>query len=128
MNAHIVVAEGDSELSHFITWLLRKRGHQTIEVHEGTSALMLIRCMQPDLIVLALDLPGMSGVALSQVLASNAQTALLPIIMLSPKARAHELSAWLTGGFHDHLVKPFAPRDLIAKVERMLGFMHERLT
>ena len=126
MNGRIVIAEGDPELSHYISSFLRKRGYQTIEVHEGTPALMLIRCMPPDLVILALDLPGMNGIALSQVLASGAQTALLPIIMLAPKPRERELVAWLTGGFHDALVKPLAPRDLITKVERLLAFMHER--
>ncbi len=128
MNERIVIADGDPELSHLITTLLRKRGYQTIEVHEGVSAMMLIRCMLPDLALIALDLPGMSGMALSEVLDANPQTALLPTIMLTPKQNEPEVRAWLTHGFHDYIIKPFAPHDLVTAVERMLGFAHERPT
>src|SRR6266498_75682 len=126
MNARIVIADGDLELSQLMMWLLRKRGYQTIEVHEGVSAMMLIRCMQPDLLVIALDLPGMNGIALSRVLDENAQTALLPTIMLIPKQNEPEIRPWLTAGFHDYIIKPFAPHDLVTKVERMLAFVHAR--
>ena len=128
MDTRIVVAEGDLELSHLITTLLRRRGYQTIEVHEGVAALMLIRCMQPDLALIAWDLPGMKGVALSEVLDANPLTALLPTILLTPKKDEADIHAWLTGGYHDYIIKPFAPHDLVAKVERMLHFVRERPT
>jgi two-component system alkaline phosphatase synthesis response regulator PhoP len=127
MSARIVVAESDAALCQLAVSLLRQRGYQVIDAHEGRGALSLINVMQPDLVVLDLALPGLDGKALSGTLESCAQTAKLPTIMLTRKQDTAGLKEWLAGGAHDCLVKPFVRNELAAKVERMLTAVNGRL-
>jgi DNA-binding response OmpR family regulator len=68
MNARIVVAESDAGICQLAVSLLRQRGYQVIDAHEGRGALALINVMQPDLVVLDLGLPGLNGKTLSGTL------------------------------------------------------------
>jgi len=126
MNAHIVVAESEPALQTLIASTLRRRGHKVLNAASGDAALELIARMEPDLVVLDGALRASDGATVAQRLGSTPDTAELPVVQLIHKADSADQRAWLSGGIHDALVQPFAPRDLVAKVERMLAAVRER--
>lgn len=126
MKAHIIVAESEPALQTLIASTLRRRGHQVLNADSGDAALDLIARMEPDLVVLDGGLRASDGATVAQRLDSTPGTAELPVVQLIHKADAAAQRAWLSGGIHDALIQPFAPRDLVAKVERMLAAVRAR--
>ena len=120
MSARIVVAEDDSDIRTLIVFTLRRRGYTVLEAAAGDTALELIRTERPDLVVLDVMMPGLSGLEVVQALAADPATTAVPIIMLSAKGQAAEIEAGIASGAAAYVVKPFAPRDLAARVAECL--------
>ncbi len=121
MSARIVVADDDPAIRNLVAFTLRRRGHTVLEAGDGMQALALVREALPDLIVLDVMMPGLDGLEVAGALARDAATAGIPILMLSAKGQAVEVRAGLASGAAAYLVKPFAPRDLAARVAELLA-------
>ena len=121
MSARIVVADDEADIRRLVVFTLRRRGYTILEASAGDSALELIRQEKPDLAVLDVMMPGLSGLEVAQALKSDAATASIPIIVLSAKGQAAEVEAGLASGASAYLVKPFSREELIARVAEALG-------
>jgi DNA-binding response OmpR family regulator len=121
MTARIVVADDEADIRRLIVFALRRRGHTVMETGTGDGALALIRAERPQLAILDVMMPGMSGLAVAEALGADPGTAGLPILMLSAKGQAAEIEEGLRSGACAYLVKPFAPAALIAQVTALLG-------
>jgi two-component system response regulator MtrA len=121
MTARIVVADDEADIRRLIVFALRRRGYTVMEATAGDSALALIRAERPQLAILDVMMPGMSGLAVAETLGANPSTASIPILMLSAKGQAAEVEAGMRAGARAYLVKPFAPAALIAQVTALLG-------
>jgi two-component system, OmpR family, response regulator MtrA len=121
MTARIVVADDEADIRRLIVFTLRRRGYEIIEASTGESALAQVRDSIPDLVVLDVMMPGLTGLEISRLLAADAATASIPILMLSAMGQAAEIEAGLSSGAHSYLVKPFAPRELADRVAEMLA-------
>jgi two-component system, OmpR family, response regulator MtrA len=121
MTARIVVADDEADIRRLIVFTLRRRGYEIIEASTGDSALAQVRDSMPDLVVLDVMMPGLTGLEISRLLAADAATASIPILMLSAMGQAAEIEAGLSSGAHSYLVKPFAPRELADRVAEMLA-------
>ena len=121
MTALIVVADDEADIRRLITFALRRRGYTVMEAGTGDGALALIRAERPQLAILDVMMPGMSGLAVAEALGTDPGTAGLPILMLSAKGQAAEIEEGLRAGACAYLVKPFAPAALIAQVTTLLG-------
>jgi DNA-binding response OmpR family regulator len=120
MTARIVVADDEADIRRLIVFALRRRGYTVMEAGTGDGALALIRAERPQLAVLDVMMPGMSGLVVAEALGADPGTASLPILMLSAKGQATEIEAGLRAGARAYLVKPFAPAALIAQVTALL--------
>jgi DNA-binding response OmpR family regulator len=87
---------------------------------DGAVALRLVREHHPDLLILDLMLPGMDGLEICRHLRQDAATARLPILMLTAKAEEVDRVVGLEVGADDYVVKPFSPRELVARVRAIL--------
>ncbi len=121
MNGRIVVADDEADIRRLIVFTLRRRGYEVIEADSGDMALDTIRDQLPELVLLDVMMPGMSGLEVAHALKDDPDTSHIPIIMLSAKGQAAEVEAGLASGAATYLVKPFSPQDLAARVAEVLG-------
>ena len=121
----IVVADDDPPIRRLLVFTLQRRGYQVLEAGDGETALALIRQSLPALAVLDMMMPGLSGLEVTQALAQDPATAGIPVMIVSAKGQESEVEAGLTGGACSYIVKPFAPRDVAARVAGILGNDHD---
>src|SRR3712207_3559202 len=110
--ARIVVADDEADIRRLIAFTLRRRQHTILEASAGDTALELIRRELPDLVVLEVMMPGLSGHEVARALREEPATANVPIVMLSAKGQGYEVESGLRSGATTYLVKPFAPHAL----------------
>ncbi|HEX2173724.1 MAG TPA: response regulator [Dehalococcoidia bacterium] len=121
MSARIVVADDEADIRRLIVFTLKRRGYQVLEASAGDAALDLIRRERPDLAVLDVMMPGLTGLEVAGALGADPATRSIPIVMLSAKGQSVEIEAGLASGARAYLVKPFAPQDLAARVAEILA-------
>lgn len=113
----ILVVDDDQHIAELISLYLMKDGYDTQEVYDGKQALDEVTSYQPDLILLDLMLPGMDGY---QVCAEVRKMSKVPIIMLTAKGETFDKVLGLELGADDYIVKPFDPKELVARVKAVL--------
>ncbi len=119
MPSRILVVEDDPDIAELVEHHLSRAGYDTSVVATGTDALEHIR-KRPDLVVLDLMLPGLSGLEICRLMRSDPQTAAVPIIMLTARAEEEARVEGLELGADDYVTKPFSPRELVARLRAVL--------
>jgi DNA-binding response OmpR family regulator len=114
---HVVVVDDEARLVELITRYLEEVGFETTRCHNGRQALEAAHELQPDVMVLDLMLPGMSGIEVCRTLRREGVD--LPILMLTARGAVHERVAGLEAGADDYLVKPFAMEELAARCKAL---------
>ena len=120
MLTKVLVIDDERDIVALLRYHLEKAGFQCLEAMDGATALRLIREQHPDLLLLDLMLPGMDGLEICRRLRQDATTARLPILMLTAKAEEVDRVVGLEVGADDYVVKPFSPRELIARIRAIL--------
>ena len=110
----IAVVDDDVYIGDMLQELLTREGYEVLRAYSGTETLLLLESRKPDLILLDLMLPGLSGEAVLPHLAG------MPVIVLSAKAGVEEKVSLLLGGAADYLTKPFDTRELLARISVQL--------
>lgn len=113
----ILVVEDERPIAEVVKAYLEGEGFTVTVVYDGTAALAAARHWCPDLIVLDLMLPGLSGEEVCRKLRSESD---VPILMLTAKSEEEDRVQGLQMGADDYLVKPFSPRELVARVRAIL--------
>lgn len=119
--AKILVAEDDSDLRLLVSLKLESSGHQVVSVEDGTTAAENCRSMRPDLVILDLMMPGMSGLEVCRFIKSDPELSSTPVILLTARAQAADVEAGKAAGVDEYLTKPFSPRELAGRVDLLLG-------
>ncbi len=121
----VLVAEDNPEMRQLARDILSTIGLDVITAYDGPSALQTAQTQLPDLIVLDIDMPGMNGFDVCAVLKSHAETAQIPILMLTAQSDVEHRVHGLEVGADDYLSKPYSPRELLARVETRLRAKNE---
>jgi DNA-binding NarL/FixJ family response regulator len=116
----ILVVDDDATLRMALTRYLEKRGYQTQDVASGIEALLLFEQDPPDLVVSDVMMPEMDGFEFCRRLRSTRSGQLVPFIFLSSKGEVEDRVQGHSIGADDYLIKPFEPRELLAKIESQL--------
>ena len=116
-NNKIVVIDDEPSVQEVVQAYLEKDGYHVFVAGNGAEGLALAERVQPALIVLDLMLPDISGEEICSEIRSRSD---VPILMLTAKASEEERVAGLVSGADDYLVKPFSPRELVARVRAVL--------
>ena len=119
--ATVLLAEDDADIRLLVTFKLKKAGHQVRAFGDGLSALAGAREHPPDLAVLDIMMPGMSGLEVCRELRKDPATASIPVIILTAMAQDADITAGLAAGAVDYIVKPFSPRDFAMRVDAVLA-------
>ena len=120
MATTVLIVDDEKDLVDLVRYHLEKEGFQCLQASDGLTALRLTQEQRPDLLVLDLMLPGLDGLEICRQLRRDPMTASLPIIMLTAKAAEVDRVVGLEIGADDYLVKPFSPRELVARVKAIL--------
>jgi two-component system, OmpR family, alkaline phosphatase synthesis response regulator PhoP len=119
-NPTILVVEDEPDIRKLLQYNLVQERYKVIEAEDSEQALKLLQRARPNLIILDLMLPGMSGMELCKLLRDRQDTAHLPILMLTAKAGEADKVIGLEIGADDYLAKPFSPREMVARVRAIL--------
>lgn len=117
----ILLVEDDPDIRHLVSYKLSRGGFHVTEVNDGLNALQEARRDPPDLVILDVRMPRMSGLEVCRELRAAPGTAGVPIIMLTARARPQDLEQAYAAGATDYVVKPFSPRALLERVENTLA-------
>ena len=120
MPTKVLIVDDEKDIVELVRYHLEKAGVQCLQAADGTTALRLVREQRPDLLILDLMLPGLDGLEICQQLRRDPATARLAIIMLTAKAEEVDRVVGLEVGADDYVVKPFSPRELVARVKAIL--------
>jgi DNA-binding response OmpR family regulator len=115
--AKILVVDDEPNIREVVSLYLRRDGHSVSTAADGEEALRLYRQAEPDLVVLDLMLPKVSGIEVCRRIQSDKR---VPVIMLTAKGEEEDRIIGLGIGADDYVVKPFSPRELVARVEAVL--------
>lgn len=116
----ILAVDDEPEAVELVEFNLKKAGFQVITATDGAAALKKARSDQPDLIVLDLMMPEIDGLEVCKILRRDPDTARIPIIMLTAKAAEVDRIVGLELGADDYITKPFSPRELVLRVNKVL--------
>jgi two-component system, OmpR family, phosphate regulon response regulator PhoB len=117
----VVVVEDEKAIADLVAFHLEQRGFEAVVRMEGRKALELLEKRVPSLLILDLMLPDMDGIEILKRLRSNAKTAQLPVILLTARAEEADRVLGLEMGADDYVVKPFSPRELMLRVEKLIA-------
>jgi DNA-binding response OmpR family regulator len=117
----ILIADDDEDIRELVAFKLETAGFAVTTVDNGVSALSAAVENPPDLVVLDVMMPGLSGIEVCRALRADRTTAHLPIILLTARAQEDDVQVGLGAGADDYVVKPFSPRDLVSRVEAVLA-------
>ncbi len=113
----VLIVDDESTVCDVISRYLRLEGHEVTTAADGETALRLARTWNPDLVVLDLMLPATSGLEVCRTLRGESQVA---IIMLTARGEETDRIIGLELGADDYVVKPFSPRELVARIKAVL--------
>ena len=118
--AKIVVADDDADIRDLVVFKLEQSGHDVVPVGDGAAAVEACREVRPDLAVLDVMMPGMSGFEACRERRSDPVLADIPVILLTARAQETDIEQGFNVGADDYVVKPFSPRELASRVAAVL--------
>lgn len=126
-NLSVLIVDDNQDIRDLLTHILEPRGFAIATAAEGYSALDQIEKKIPDLLLLDVMMPGLSGYEVVTMLraSSNPKIAHLPILLITAKSQLADLDTGLASGATSYLIKPFRPAALVEKIE---SIMSEALT
>jgi DNA-binding response OmpR family regulator len=114
--ARVLVVEDSQDIADLIRHYLERAGHTVEQLSSGRDVVARVRASAPDLVILDLMLPGMDGFLVCQALRHEPVSAAIPIIMLTARGEEADRVRGLELGADDYVVKPFSPKELVARV------------
>ncbi len=116
----VLAVDDDEDNLLLLTYSLALFGYSSISTADGETALLLVRNYRPDLILLDIVLPGLSGVDVVQRLKQDLQTTTIPVIAVTSLAGAEDREKLLQAGCSDYISKPYSLENLEGMIERHL--------
>jgi DNA-binding response OmpR family regulator len=117
----VLIADDDPDILALVTFKVKQAGYHLVTATDGAAALAAARATTPDLVVLDVSMPRMSGLEVCRELRADAATAKVPVLLLTARAQEADIEAGFDVGADDYVVKPFSPRELVARIAAILG-------
>ncbi len=119
--AKIVIAEDEPDIRELIAFTLRFAGHEVVTGSNGEEGYELAKKEKPDLVMLDVRMPKMTGYEACKRIKSEPDLAEIPVIFLSAKGQESEIEQGISAGAEEYLLKPFAPDQLTDRVKTVLA-------
>jgi DNA-binding response OmpR family regulator len=117
----VLVADDDEDILTLVALRFRRSGLEVIVARDGEEALELIETRAPDVAVLDIAMPKLTGLEVVRRLRSSEATKDLPIVLLTARAAEKDIELGLEAGADEYIAKPFSPQDLYACVQSVLS-------
>lgn len=121
----ILIADDEPHIRKLVSFTLCNRGYEVHEATDGGEAYERACDLMPDIVLLDVMMPVMTGYDVLDKLKSNPLTQDIPVVMLSAKSQQSEVQAGLARGALEYICKPFTPKDLVQRVAELLGAQGE---
>jgi CheY-like chemotaxis protein len=118
--AKILIAEDERDIRDLVAFTLRFAGHEVFAASNGEEAVDMAPKVNPDLILMDVRMPRMTGYEACKVMKANPDLKDIPIVFLSAKGQETEIQQGLEVGAEEYLLKPFAPDQLTARIKTIL--------
>ena len=119
--ARILVADDDVDIRELVEFKLSTLGHDVVAVSDGQAAIDACQAQRPDLAVLDVMMPGVSGLDAVRAIRADPALAGLPVILLTARAQESDVETGFDSGADDYVTKPFSPRELASRVQALLS-------
>ena len=120
MSSRVLIVEDEPDIRALVVHHLKREGYQVSAASSGEEALRQVQAAPPDLVLLDLMMPAMDGLEVCRRLRQDPATAMLPIVMLTAKGDEVDRVLGLEIGADDYVVKPFSPKELLARFRAVL--------
>jgi DNA-binding response OmpR family regulator len=117
----ILVADDDPDIQALVRYRLERSGYQVVTAGDGEEAVLVARARRPALAVLDVMMPRVNGLQATRQLRADAETAAIPIVLLTARAQDTDVRRGFEAGADDYIRKPFSPQELSARVQAILG-------
>lgn len=117
----LLVADDDEDILALVQLRLARSGFEVVLARDGDEALRLAREKRPDLAVLDWMMPKATGVDVLRAIRAGADTAEIPVVLLTARASESDIAEGLAAGADDYIAKPFSPQELASRVQAILG-------
>ncbi len=118
--AKILIAEDERDIRDLIEFTLRYAGHDVVKAANGAEAVELAPQAKPDLILMDVRMPRMTGYEACRALKDIEAVKDIPVVFLSAKGQESEMNIGLDAGAYDYILKPFAPDQLTLRIAEIL--------
>lgn len=119
--AKILIAEDEPDIRELVAFTLRFGGYEVVTASNGEEAVQLARRENPDLILLDVRMPRMTGYDACREIKADPNLKTTPVVFLSAKGQENEIQAGIESGAEEYLLKPFAPDQLTQRVKAILA-------
>ncbi len=119
--AKILVADDEPDIRELVAFTLRFAGHEVVVFGNGAEVVEAAPREQPDLILMDVRMPRMTGYEACEKMKADPSTSKIPVVFLSAKGQDAEIEIGLAAGASEYLLKPFAPYELTEKVTELLN-------
>jgi DNA-binding response OmpR family regulator len=117
----VLVADDDADIRALVTFRLERAGYDVVEASDGEEALRLAREQTPDLAVLDVMMPKLTGDEVTRRIRGDEATQRMPVILLTARVQEEDVARGFEAGADDYIKKPFSPQELRARVQAVLG-------
>lgn len=124
--AKILIAEDERDIRDLVTFTLQYAGHEVYQAQNGVEAVEMVKKHKPELILMDVRMPKMTGYEACAALKKNAALKDIPVVFLSAMGQDQEVQAGLDAGGIAYILKPFAPDELNRRVNEFLEQAEKR--
>jgi DNA-binding response OmpR family regulator len=117
----VLVADDDEDILSLVAFRLERAGYDVVTANHGEEALRLARERKPDVAVLDVMMPKLSGYDVTREMRADTETRRIPIILLTARVQEADVTRGFEAGADDYIKKPFSPQELRARVQAILG-------
>jgi DNA-binding response OmpR family regulator len=117
----VLVADDDDDIRDLVAFRLDRAGYEVVRASDGEQALALAKEHRPDLAVLDVMMPKLTGYDVTRELRANAETSQIPVILLTARVQEADVARGFEAGADDYVKKPFSPQELKARVQAVLA-------
>jgi len=119
--AKILIAEDERDIRDLVAFTLRFAGHEVFAAANGEEAVEMAPKVNPDLILMDVRMPRMTGYQACKVMKANPELKDIPVVFLTARGQETEIQEGLDAGAEEYLLKPFAPDNLTARIKTILA-------
>lgn len=120
MEDTVLLVEDETDVVDLLRYHLRKAGFKVLIANSGSEGLEAVRQNRPDVVVLDIMMPGMTGLEVCRAMKADAELAKIPVLMLTAKSDVKDRVKGLETGAEDYVAKPFSPKEVVLRVQALL--------